>query len=482
MIRFGSFDVNLSSLGSLACSEGPGVNGILKGGSRQNEEMVSQKIGNDLLQLEQLIDHHIAISTSNIKASKQNSVKILKGSVDSHAASLDSGRYQPVSNNNIQKDADLNFKIHSQRSINSSASSKALMAVKLVKRARRLGGCTRCFSLDHNCFECHEGIRCAACFNYGHKFKLCSTESRPRIQWRPKKPLCEQPTTGNEEAKEAETEESPPSAISLGTGRSYDERLSHIETPSLGNDLDDGDDGGSPVMANFAVNPEPFIPVGLELEDWARPARGRIIISGNPPRCHEENELLAVDQLAEAAVVNAVAAATAASLGAQIDLPQHSTSVSSETRAFLRAQGPPVTLELPLPEQIVGASSADRQLQVSNSFIQSFESDYQIRSLANRLQLHSGFGPAPSVEMLLGELAMMASEVYRMLPMKSLLLVLAWNILHPLPPIDPWMLFVDNPNWKNNSEASTSSGIKTIRLMSWNDSPPAQAETMNGNS
>lgn len=47
-------------------------------------------------------------------------------------------------------------------------------------------------------------------------------------------------------------------------------------------------------MANFAVNPEPFVLAGLELEDWARPARGRIIISGNPPRRHAEYAIVTV--------------------------------------------------------------------------------------------------------------------------------------------------------------------------------------------
>ena len=47
-------------------------------------------------------------------------------------------------------------------------------------------------------------------------------------------------------------------------------------------------------MANFAVNPAPFVPDGLEVEDWARPARGRIIVSGNPPRHHEEYAIVTV--------------------------------------------------------------------------------------------------------------------------------------------------------------------------------------------
>lgn len=55
---------------------------------------------------------------------------------------------------------------------------------------------------------------------------------------------------------------------------------------------EDSDSNGD--MANFAVNPEPFVPYGLEVEDWARPARGRIIISGNPPRRHEEYAIVSM--------------------------------------------------------------------------------------------------------------------------------------------------------------------------------------------
>jgi hypothetical protein len=59
-------------------------------------------------------------------------------------------------------------------------------------------------------------------------------------------------------------------------------------------------------MANFAVDPTPFVPEGLEIEDWARPARGRIVINGIPPRHHDEYAIISLapppppDQLHEA--------------------------------------------------------------------------------------------------------------------------------------------------------------------------------------
>jgi hypothetical protein len=48
-------------------------------------------------------------------------------------------------------------------------------------------------------------------------------------------------------------------------------------------------------MANFPVNPDPFVPDGLGIEDWARPARGRIIISDNPPRRHNEYAIITLN-------------------------------------------------------------------------------------------------------------------------------------------------------------------------------------------
>jgi hypothetical protein len=47
-------------------------------------------------------------------------------------------------------------------------------------------------------------------------------------------------------------------------------------------------------MANFVVDPAPFVPEGLEIEDWARPARDRIVINGNPPRRHDEYAIVFV--------------------------------------------------------------------------------------------------------------------------------------------------------------------------------------------
>jgi hypothetical protein len=109
----------------------------------------------------------------------------------------------------------------------------------------------------------------------------------------------------------------------------------------------------------------------------------------------EENELAAVDQLAEIAVANAVVQ--------HPDLPQHSASVSSETRAFFRAQGPLSLLNYHSLLLLKGALTADRNMQLSRQNVQSFDSDYLIREMATRLGIHTSFGPSPSVEMFLSE-------------------------------------------------------------------------------
>jgi hypothetical protein len=58
--------------------------------------------------------------------------------------------------------------------------------LEVIDHARRLGKCTRCFSLNHRRVECRAPLRCAACFKPGHMFRFCSTLARPKIYWRPK--------------------------------------------------------------------------------------------------------------------------------------------------------------------------------------------------------------------------------------------------------------------------------------------------------
>jgi hypothetical protein len=145
--------------------------------------------------------------------------------------------------------------------------------------------------------------------------------------------------------------------------------------------------------------------------------------------------------------------------------------VSSETRAFFRAQGAPVTLELPLPAT-VGRLSADRTLVVSRNEVQSFESDSQIRELVASHGLHPGFGPAPYAEMLLQDLATLAQEAQMNLSLKGPAVPTSWRFWPDSEALDSWHLFPDNPLWGNNAKASSSSGARRPRLQLIQAIPP----------
>jgi anti-sigma28 factor (negative regulator of flagellin synthesis) len=170
-----------------------------------------------------------------------------------------------------------------------------------------------------------------------------------------------------------------------------------------------------------------------------------------------DNELNLVNNLANQVAVNAVENG----LMQHPEIPRDSSSVSSEAATFFRAQGVPVTLELPLPPN--GEVSRTTNLPQLSGI--EFYSDFPIRQLANRIGLHPGFGPSPSVEMLIKELAQRASSLLDMLPLKAPLQAHEWNTF-PQSWFVPgnWFFNVNNPNWGNNAEASSSTGIRLPRL------------------
>jgi hypothetical protein len=166
-----------------------------------------------------------------------------------------------------------------------------------------------------------------------------------------------------------------------------------------------------------------------------------------------DNELNLVNNLANQVVVNAIENG----LMQHPEIPQDSFSVSSEVTAFFRAQGVPVTLELPLP--INGDVSRTANLPQLTGI--EFDSDFLIRQMADRIGLHPGFGPSLLVDMLIKELAQRASSLQAMLPLKAPLQAHEWNSF-PQSWFVPgnWFFNVNNPNWGNNAEASSSTGIR----------------------
>jgi hypothetical protein len=75
----------------------------------------------------------------------------------------------------------------------------------------------------------------------------------------------------------------------------------------------------------------------------------------------DDNELNLVNHLANAAMDNAAANG----LMQHPEISQDSHSISSDTKAFLKAEGPPVTLELPLPTGPMPAESSQSGTKIA---------------------------------------------------------------------------------------------------------------------
>jgi hypothetical protein len=170
----------------------------------------------------------------------------------------------------------------------------------------------------------------------------------------------------------------------------------------------------------------------------------------------DENELYLVNDLANAAVANAIANGVMQ----HPEVPQDSHSVSNDVQAFFRAQGAPVTLELPIPDN----TSAIRVVPVARGNDIVFEDDSAIRQIAARIGIHQCFGPSPSVAMLVQDLAAHAQSLMASLPMKEPLPAQSWNFVPASSFADTWFFYVDNPAWGNNAEASSSRGTRMPRL------------------
>lgn len=101
------------------------------------------------------------------------------------------------------------------------------------------------------------------------------------------------------------------------------------------------------------------------------------------------DELAAVQNLAEQVVINAMAQ--------HPDQAQDSASISSSTREFFRAQGAPVTLELPLPTE-------EQAIVLSQNICNNVDTDYKIRLLASSLERHDVVGPQSSIQMRIADI------------------------------------------------------------------------------
>jgi hypothetical protein len=170
----------------------------------------------------------------------------------------------------------------------------------------------------------------------------------------------------------------------------------------------------------------------------------------------DDNELNLVNNLAD----DIVAQAAANGLMQHPEVPQDSFSISSGTQAFFRAHGAHITLELPLPVD----ASANMIVPLTSNNTVSFDDDAIIRRLAARFGIHQCFSPSPSMEMLVQDLAIHAHSLLASIPMKEPLTMRSWNFVPASSINDTWFLYVDNPNWEDNAEASSSSCVRRPRL------------------
>lgn len=182
--------------------------------------------------------------------------------------------------------------------------------------------CSRCLCGGHSSKYCSFPVRCLVCFNYGHRAKFCllqpkcqmiwmpkqmvqiENESGPKIKWKPKKPIDQQPrseqVTNMVSDPPASRKVQEPSA---STPQSPSPLLNSLHSGVVEEPPSDTRNDQAPPpphqpdrMANFACDPSPFIPFGAHVENgWQRPARSRVAIGGEPPRRHEEYAIVTLD-------------------------------------------------------------------------------------------------------------------------------------------------------------------------------------------
>lgn len=208
---------------------------------------------------------------------------------------------------------------------------------KEVGRSQWATQCSRCLCMDHSRRSCSSPIRCMKCLKLGHVKRLCITKAQPRITWIPKalvsmvKVTSTQPklvwmpkipsNTHPENSKEsalpnnegnlndnldcrARVTDPPPSNTEEQTVQSnpipqHPSPSPPPENPILPEEEEEG--GVEPecaTMANFPVNPEPYLLAGLTIDHgWNRPARGRVALGGEPTREHEDYAIVSIDPM-----------------------------------------------------------------------------------------------------------------------------------------------------------------------------------------
>jgi hypothetical protein len=148
--------------------------------------------------------------------------------------------------------------------------------------------CTRCLHMGHAARDCRNPVRCWACHAYGHIRKNCfQWKAGSKMKWSPKSiPLpgsIESRVDGTKAYSGVKTQLHPLSDLTAHLPQTKRDDL-----PALPNEL--SNDQQSASMANFAIDPTPFIPLGIFPEDGVehRHARRTMYIRGGIIKVHED--------------------------------------------------------------------------------------------------------------------------------------------------------------------------------------------------
>ena len=137
--------------------------------------------------------------------------------------------------------------------------------------------------------------------------KAHKTKTEPNISWRPKEPfLPKDPEISGGSSKQNATDHGNTASVDSSSLPEEQDFPHTSPTPPPATekqrnpsyiDISD-DDPDHEAMANFPVNPQPFLIAGLTVDHgWNRPARGRMALGGEPTREHEDYAIITINPM-----------------------------------------------------------------------------------------------------------------------------------------------------------------------------------------
>jgi hypothetical protein len=157
--------------------------------------------------------------------------------------------------------------------------------------------CQRCLSMKHATKDCINNIRCRGCFNYGHIKRNClSTKALLGKCWVPK--VAKEGELGSDKVSvNGPTEELVGSSSKTGASAlNLPEALTNVQSPRR-SPASPSFVASPPSMANFEVDPLPWLPWGHQIIDGGptRLPRTFYYAAQDPPPQHQSYCIATVD-------------------------------------------------------------------------------------------------------------------------------------------------------------------------------------------